>query len=340
MVAQNLAVRQPHYLTLDHLIVNFQLAKILPASLAFKFHALPIAQDGNKVTVAMANPGDGLAFKAVADALDMEVHPVQVDEHAIDNLLAEVWSVQPPLRMLVYHQDSPIADRVQAYAAYFGELLHGNVDTFSLPNQQSPSLAQLAEAAGCGHDLVIFGEPNQSLLRRLLSGPSGCQAAERIPTSVLIARQPRWPIKKVLFVTRGMAGVDDIAIDWLVRVVRASNAAVTILGVVMPMPVFFQHAITQLPEGAAGWLTTDTPLGHQLQRIDEKLSSRNIQSRLRFRDGTPEQQILREVAHDAYDLLVLADDPHNWWERRLVGSLIDPLLRKIHRPVLVVKPAV
>lgn len=333
-----MANHRHEYLQLDYLVAESGLARLLPAPLALRYRALPVARDETRITVAMADPGDEVACREIAAALGTEIYPVQVEPSVIDSLLAQVWPNETSLRFLVYHQNNPAPNEVQAYARYLEGVLHAQLNYFQTKPDQPGSVSDLATAA-CGHDLVVFAEPDQSLVKRLLVGPPGCQAAERIPTSVLLARQPRWPIEKILLVTRGQEGVDDQAIDWLIRLVQATNAAVTVLGIVLPMAAVYQRAVTHLPEGPTGWLTTDTPLGRQLAHISNRLQNWHIEGVLRFREGTPEQQIRREVAYDNYDLIVLAPDPRDWWLRRLIGELVDPLLHWIDRPVLIAKPA-
>lgn len=325
------------YLQLDHLAVDINLARLLPAPLALRFRALPVARDEKRITVAMAEPADEVACLQIAAALEAEIYPVQAEPASLDLLLTQVWPNETPLRCLVYLQHSSVADSVRAYAHYLQTLLHAQLGYFQIEGNLSGSISDLA-AAACGHDLVVFAEPDQSLMKKLLVGPLGCQAAERIPTSVLLARQPRWPIEKILLVTRGQEGIDDQAIDWLIRLVQATSATVTVLGIVLPMPAVYQRAVTQLPEGPAGWLSTDTPLGRQLVHISNRLENWRIEGMLRFREGTPEQQVRREVACNNYDLIVIAPDPRDWWLRRLIGELVEPLLHWIDRPVLIAKP--
>lgn len=318
------------FLMLDHFSVNSTLARLLPAALAFRYRALPVARDDGCITVAMANPADETACREIAAALNADIYPVQAEPGLIDSLLTELWPAETNLRLLLYSSD----DKVRPYSAYLQKLLHAQLHGIdpTAPN----SMAEVT-AIGSNYDLVIFSEPDRSLLKRMLLGPSGCQAAECIPTSVLLVRQPRWPINKILLVTRGQDTVDDHAVEWLIRLVQATAARVTVLGIVLPLPAIYQRAMAHLSEGPQGWLTTDTPLGRQLAKISNRLENWNVAGVLRFREGTPDQQIRREVAFEDYDLLVIAPDPHDWWLRRLIGELVDPLLHWADRPVLIAK---
>lgn len=330
------------YLIFDNLTADQQLARRLPSALALRYHALPVGKNNNHVTVAMANPADKTAREAVATALDAELYVVQSDAAAIDRLLTEVWpEVTPPaLRLLLHCHTSPIAGKVRAYAQYLSDLLGGQLDDFETESQTNAGLDGLVEAVSCEHDLVIFGEPDRALLKRLLSGPAGCQVAQRVPASVLVARCPRRPLRHMLLVTRGQAGVDDAAVDWTVRLAQSSETVVTVLGLIPSMSAICQQAMVAMPGGLADWLMVDTPFGQQLRRIALRLADWETTVRLRFRQGSPNRQIRAEVSAENYDLIVIAAEPKNWWLRRLLGEVVNPLLRWADRPVLVAKPVV
>ena len=329
---------QPTHLSIDHLTVNPRLGRCLPATVAWRYHALPIAKDNDHFTVAMANPYDETACEAIATSLGSQPYVVKGNQAIIDQQLAQLWpdeAQHTPLNILVYHQDCPFADKVKTYAQRIGQLVNGRL-THLQPEPTQADFKALVEKAGCNQDLVIFGEPDQSLLQRFLAGPTGCKAAERLPTSVLIARQPRWPLKRILLITRGYPN-DNMAIDWLVRLAQPSHAKTTVLALIPTSPGMYQRAATTMPHGLADWLATDTPLGHQLRRIAQQLANWDIEGRLHFRQGTPDEQIQVEISDGDYDLIVMAVDPDDWWQRRLLGEVVSPLLHKADRPVLIAK---
>ena len=334
------ALQTTQHLTLDNLVVNRQLARRLPQGLAFRYHALPVAKDNGHTTVAMANPDDQIARRAVATALGTELYVVHSDQTAIDKLLKNIWDeeVRQPQRLLVYHQTHPIAEDLLRYARYLADLLGAQLNQCSTGDESGRDLDDLVEKVSCGHDLVVFEESDQTLIERLLSKPVGCKAVRRVPSSVLIARAPRRPLKKILLVTRGQGGVDDVAVDWTVRLAQPGRVAVTVLALVPPTSAICQRAMTNMPRGPGDWLSTDTPLGRQLRQIAGRLTNWEIEGELRFRQGSPNRQIKNEVNEGDYDLIVIAADPIDWWLRRLMGDLIRPLLCWADRPVLIAKP--
>ena len=311
----------PPYLTIDPATVNLPMARLLPAAMAFRYRALPIARDNACITVAMAFPEDQAARAAIAGALNDTIHPVLASPAAIDRWLNQVW----PTQLLVYHQHSPISQQVDNYAQHLTHLLSGHLNCFHPPAGKKCPIRELIAASANGQDLVIFGEPAQGLFKRLLHGSIGCRAIERIPTSVLLARAPRWPLQKILLVARGQTGADEVAIEWLTRLAQASSAAVTVLSVAMALPPI------------SPGLGADTPLGQQLLQIANRLDSRHIKNRLSIREGKPEKEIQKEVEQADYDLIIMADDPDDWWQRRLLGEQVKPLQRWLDRPLLIAK---
>lgn len=327
------------YLTLDTLTVNRKVARRLPPALAFRYHAIPVGKANGSVTVAMAHPEDRTACEAIAEALEAELYLVQSDSTTIDEQLAELWPAEAGLRLrlLLYHHHSPNPAEIEAYARYLEELLQAQVTDCRPANNTDVTFDDLVEQARQNYNLVIFGEPGQSLIGRLVGGSAGCKAAEQLPASVLIARSPRWPLRKILLVTRGQ-GYDNVAVDWIIRLAQPSEAIVTVLAVQPPMSGADSRALAG--GGLSDWLATDTPLGEQLSRITRQLVNWEIEGKLHFRQGLPDWQVKTEIDEGNYDLVVLAADPEDWWIRRVVGRLVGPLLGWIDRPVLIAKSAI
>ncbi len=59
--------------------------------IALRYHALPVATDGNQITIAMASPEDIAAANAVASAVNLPIYLVQADQKKIDQWLSKIW---------------------------------------------------------------------------------------------------------------------------------------------------------------------------------------------------------------------------------------------------------
>jgi nucleotide-binding universal stress UspA family protein len=308
-------------LKLDSLAANPKLARRLPADLAWRCHALLLAEDNGRVTVAMADPDDAAARQAVATALGTEAYVVQGDPVAIDAQLATIWrdEARQPLDLQVCSFPDPVAGEVWKYAQALGSLLGARVSRLNTAKAMD---ALLTDDVGPGRDRIVLATPDHSLIHRLLSqgAKEGTPSSQlgAMPFAVLAAQRPRWPLKGILLILWGNEA-DDAAVDWVVRLAASSGSAVTILAVVPPVPA--------------------TPLGRQMRRAARRLVDAETEGTLRLRQGPPDWQICREIIQGDYDLIAAAAKPCRWWMRCLEGDPIDSLLHKADRPVLIARPA-
>jgi nucleotide-binding universal stress UspA family protein len=327
------------HLQLDDLAVNLALARRLPAAIARRFNAVPVAEDNGRLTVAVADPEDALAREAIADALGASSCVVGCDPQVIDALLAEVWPEErySGRQFLVCAHASPQADEVAAYAQALGTLLNAHVSYFQPIEETDDSCEALACAVEMSDfDLVIWGEPKQSVGKRWLGGPIHQRAIAKIDASSLLVRRPRWPLRRILLVVRGEEA-DQVAAEWVVHLARPAGATVTVLAVVPPVPAMYggcrgmQHRLDAL-------LTTGTALGQQMRRVARSLADWELEGTLRLRQGTPDAQICREIAEGNYDLIAVAPRSQNRAAQRVLGDRITSLLCWADQPVLIARP--
>jgi nucleotide-binding universal stress UspA family protein len=240
-------------------------------------------------------------------------------------------------RLLVCAQASPVAEEVLTFAQALTLSLDGQLCLLSpLGGTLATCDAIAQQAEQHGYDLVIWGEPEQSLSQRLLSGPAYQRVAERISTSLLVVRNPCWPLRRLLLVVVGEK-FEDTAVDWVIRLARPNEAAVTALAVVPPVPAMYDQC-ARMQQGLDALLTTNTALGRQLRRASQRLVDWGVRGTLRLRQGEPNVQIQCEVAEGDYDLIVATIAPRKRWQRWLTENQVLSLLRWADRPVLAVKP--
>jgi nucleotide-binding universal stress UspA family protein len=132
--------------------------------------------------------------------------------------------------------------------------------------------------------------------------------------------------------------MDNLAVAWLVCLARSSKATITVLALQPYLSLTDSQAL--YGHGLADWLWSDTPLGNQLRRLAGQPIHDDVQDwlQLQFLSESPERQIQQVVNDTQPDLIVIAADSADWWERRLLGELVNPLLHWADRPVLVAKP--
>jgi nucleotide-binding universal stress UspA family protein len=240
---------------------------------------------------------------------------------------------------LVYAKTSPTADELSTYTHLLSDLLDARISYFDSHVEADPTLEAVIEAVTrVGHDLVICGESCQPLIDRLLFGQADCRVTDQIPTSLLIVRGVRWPLKRILLVVRHeCVETNEVALEWVRRLARPSDAVVTVLAIAPPVPAMYSH-MGRMQQGLTALLNTDTVLGREMRQIARQLSDWEIDGTLRLRQGATGWQLRLEVAAGDYDLIVMGADRSNRWLRWLTGGQINPLLRWADRPVLIAKP--
>jgi len=139
----------------------------------------------------------------------------------------------------------------------------------------------------------------------------------------------------MLLIVRGDE-TDNVAVNWVVRLARQSDALVTVLAVVPPVPAMYDGC-ARMHQGVDALLKTDTVMGKQMRQMAQWLVEWELEGTLRLRQGEPDVQICREVTEGEYDLIVAGFGPQNWAERWIFGDWVASLLRWADRPVLIAK---
>lgn len=322
----------------DQLATAPDLIRRLPLDLARRYRALPLAEDRGRVTVAVADPSDAQARDAKLRVLGSEAWVVEGDPLTLDMLLAEVWGdvarSQPNLMVSAF--PDPLADELWSYAEALGALLGGQPRRVTT----AEGVETLTRDALSDCDLVVLGKGSHLLLRRLLSlqvaGNAVSCGESAASFGVLAAKEPRWPIERILLVLSG-GGTDHSAVDWALRLAYPSAAAVTVMAVVPSVQAMY-HGLSRMEQSLRSLLGTDTALGCQMRQAVRRLVESQVDSTLRMRQGGPEQQICQEMAEGDYDLAIMATKPCRWWLRKMKGDPICSLLKWARWPVLFVEP--
>jgi nucleotide-binding universal stress UspA family protein len=329
--------RKTTYLTLDRLAPNPSLARRFPADLARRFHVLPLSEDNGRVTVAMANPDDAMARKVIDSMLGPAPCVVQGNEGAIDAWLATIWGEgSNALHITVCDFPEPLSTEVWDYARALGELLGAHVGHIGTAGEM--------EAVVQGRDvpeqhLLILQDPGHRLLKSLLPRATYRSVRSRKEDkslAVVVARRPRWPIKRLLLIVCGNEW-DSAAADWVLQMAKPGQSAVTVLAIVPPAPAMYGCRACG-DEGLPDLLVADTPLGSQMRQVAARLVDWGIEGTLRLRQGPPDWQVCREVAESDCDLVAIAARPCSWLLRWLGDDLSGCILQRVDRPVLVAIP--
>lgn len=326
-----------HPLSIAHLQANPQVAYILPSELAQRYRALPIAKDGERLTVAMAHPEDELACQALMATLGPTICLVKADEQEMDRLISELWpqKSKAKLKIMGWFPVEHFQHADLAYAQSVCTLLDGELIPCDAPLAQRQFIKSIAETISENPvDMLIFRSPDPPLYKRLLLEPAEQSYIHRIPTSLLIVRKPRWPIRQILLVFHD-AKSDDAALSWSIRLAKNNQATVTILPLLPSPPEMFAHMRAR--HSFAEILGRDDPLGAQLRCSAQQLAERKIESKLRLRNEPLEEQVRCEVADGDYDLIIMSARTGNKIGQWVLGQLVNPLLQWADRPLLITK---
>ncbi|MBN1667800.1 MAG: hypothetical protein JW862_11955 [Anaerolineales bacterium] len=314
-----------NYLAIKNLQADNALLKLLPAEIALRYHAIPIAWDGERITVAMEHPEDEAARQAVLAAIGPSACLVKAETNLLGPILARLQATgaaQPQLKFLewTYSFDDSCGGR--AYAQNLADLLGAQLDTLTTKTTRAPALTLLYQTtAQHDHNLLISG--NQP------SYQNNKQLIQRLPTNLLLARKVRWPIQSILLVLIDPT-LNLATLEWCLLLAKASPARITLLPVLPPVPGMLtpdlQHSLPAL-------LSSNCILGRQLREFSRLLVQAGVNASIRLRPEMPAQQIFQELESTEYDLVASALGPH----QKAIPASLQILLRHTDQPLLLAR---
>ena len=324
------------FLRLDRIKTNPQLVKLLPQDIAFRYHALPVATNGSRITVAMGFPEDSAATDAVAALIGVPICLVQADPNEIDQCLSEIWPQihTPQFRILVWSPKTRVDPAFKSYSQAIADLFQADCTQVEYTWDSKKSFdAFVSEIEHIQPDLIVFQIQSPPLMKQLLIDFAVNKLIEQIPASILIVKQPSWPLERILLVLRDGIDQDEAVVDWVIRLAHYSQAAVTVLPLLPPVPQMYGPLIRySLP----CLLSSNDPLGIKMREIARRLKAEQVDGIFKLRDGNPMEQIQCEVSDRKTDLVIIAAEPRNHVWRWLIGEVINNIRVWCDRPILIV----
>lgn len=330
--------RTSQKLQLDGIPLNMMLAKKLPPRLAFGYHVLPLAVEKNQVTIAMADPENAFAVEAVRSVFGATPYIVKSDQSWIDKLLGELWPDyhNEDLNLLFYKTKDDASNTFNDYSNYIRTLLKvpgSNIYTvIGVDHEISSVVLRLDHEI----NLVILEENVKSHLIRSIVRPRRLNAKVHVRPSVWVARQPRWPIDKILLIL-GCESRDHVAVDWILKMALPDKAVVTMLVSLPSVPRMYQglpEMTIQIPEILKG----KSGLGVHLRSLISRFESHGIDIRLHIIEGVSKWVIQQEVIKEDFDLVAIAAESENTLKRMLTGCVLDPVLDFAKSPIFIAQP--
>jgi hypothetical protein len=324
-------------LKLKKVQADSNLIKLLPVDVACQYHAIPISTDGQRITVAMAHPEDIVARDIVTSAIGAPACLVKSDQQEIDQMLSRVWHQNPThaVRLLLWIPEYENGKDVRSYTRQIAELLHAELKEINTPWLQAPSFDEVVgEAKAFQPDLFIFQVASFPIRKRLLVDFAVNELIDRLPSSILVVKKPRWPLQKILFAIRDGHESNESTVDWVIRLAHNSHASVTMLPLLPPIPEMYGRLVRNR---LTALMTSNDPLGEKMRAISSRMAMEEIAGTIKLRNGPPLDQIRSEVLDSDTDILTIAADPQSHLWRWIVGELVNDLFVWFDRSLLITK---
>ena len=132
-------------------------------------------------------------------------------------------------------------------------------------------------------------------------------------------------VYKKILVAMDCSSVDDAIVEHVSALALQNNAEVYLLHVVHSHTLDQERALREAAEAS-------------LKSHRETLQARGIDSYVLIRSGEPDEEILKEIEGEDYDLVAMATHGHSFLGDILFGSVSRTLKHKISTPLLLIGP--
>jgi nucleotide-binding universal stress UspA family protein len=190
-------------------------------------------------------------------------------------------------------------------------------------------------------DLIVIGTHGFTGLKRLFLGSTAEKVIRHAPCSVLIVRshknerngKPVLKPKKILAPT-DFSGPSKRSIQAAATLAKQYNAELQLLNVV---PIHYAVADFDQMDYAALEADLANTGKRRLAQLSKGLSAKNISVATQLRRGRPATEITEAAKDKGADLILISTHGHTGWERALLGSTTEEVVRHATCPVLVVR---
>lgn len=307
------------FLEIGMLKADSSVMRLLPPEIAYRYQALPVAADGDHITVAMAEPEDQRASQAIQAVIGHPICFIHADPELIENQLHHLWLTSAPHpRLMTWFPEQD--EYLKSFTGYLAQLLVATLDeTFLLP-------ASLKELCGAIHahqpDLLAFQASHPSRVIRRILREAADPERPQLSSFMAVPPRPIWPIKRILLVLPDSKTKSDLAVSWTEKLAGPGNISVTVLPVLPQVPLCYGSFLhNNLDAILAG---TDQ-LGVKLRQIAKRFRGENIRGVCKLRDGDPVTQIRDEINTSQPDLIIMPYCLHpgckTWLNADLPGML-------------------
>lgn len=228
-----------------------------------------------------------------------------------------------------------------------------------------PARLITATAAEVGADLIVLSTHGRTGWKRLVLGsvaesvvrfapcpvyslhahPDSSAEVSAIPTAAPVDTLAGAPLRlRRILVPTDFSPAAACALPWAEKLARESDAIVTLLHVFSPSKLAPAHVgstgfglATPLVEIYVRQVRED--IERQLHALCDSLRARGLTVETLQLDGEPAERVCGAAQSMHSDLVVLATKGVSGWDRPLVGSTAERIVRYANSPVLVVRSA-
>jgi nucleotide-binding universal stress UspA family protein len=182
----------------------------------------------------------------------------------------------------------------------------------------------LNEARDGDYDIIVVGSRDMATLLDALLGSITEKIANRAKACVLVVREDRPSLTRVLIPIGGQK-MSRLVVEAGGRLAHAAGVPVTLLYITDPVPTMFT-GFEGIEETLPELLETDTPISRHLHWCSEYLVDLGVEAELKVKQGMASDEIIREAHIGKYDLIVIGARPVPFGLKRL---LVDQVTRHV-----------
>lgn len=281
------------YLPLSEIDLDVPLGRRLPRHLAYYHLALPVAEDENGVTVALAQPDNRTVRQVIEAALGFTIVPVQSSDTEIKAALDRIWEGAEAASggVWVWAED---ASKRAALTAFVAQTVTGAYPHLSIQTSDAPAVDGMLDTARAANAALIVAHAEMPETRRTL--------LLNAPAAIWLTRELSRPPSRLLSVLRGNIP-DRQLLDWLPPLIHHQSAQTVLLAAAEPAST---ASGSPLFSRFTSLLTPDDPRGAHLAELRRALVDLGVAGRLHVREGTLAEVMIAEITETPYDLLVMA----------------------------------
>jgi len=314
---------------LDQIEIDHKVGHLLPPEIAYRYHALPVASDGDHVTIAMAAPQDRTACRVVKSMIETPVFLIKADLDEIDCLLHQLWPQETRSLKFLFWSSEENSNQAYIITKGIARPLSAEVERIECPCGDADKINDLINCLyQSDPDLFVIqtSEPFK-FIRKLVNRID----SRVLPDFLVMPSDPGLPIHNLLLLAEGKLGT-KAGVTWALRMSQIDRVKVSMLPILPPTPPCYGSL---LQHDLAVILAGNDPMGKDLRSQSKRLREQGIDVSCMIRDGDSYDQIRDEIHSFCPDLIIL---PAITSKEKVEWAAIDVLnilYKFISKPILI-----